>query len=101
MDVRRTIIFLGLAISSYFLFLAWNQDYGQSAQLQTADTEEKTVQPVDSPVLDTPDTSAPVDDRPMTDDVDWAAEKTQVFSNTSAVYVKTDVLDIRDRKSVV
>ncbi len=29
MDIRRTLIFIGLAISSYFLILAYNGDYGQ------------------------------------------------------------------------
>jgi YidC/Oxa1 family membrane protein insertase len=30
MDVRRSIIFVGLAIVSYMLILAWNDDYGQA-----------------------------------------------------------------------
>ncbi|WP_189388600.1 membrane protein insertase YidC [Bacterioplanes sanyensis] len=32
MDIRRTLIFIGLAISSYFLILAWNDDYGSKPQ---------------------------------------------------------------------
>ena len=31
MDVRRNIIFIGLAVVSYMLILAWNEDYGQVA----------------------------------------------------------------------
>jgi len=32
MDIRRIIIFAGLAITSYLLVLAWNEDYGQGVQ---------------------------------------------------------------------
>ena len=32
MDFRRLIIIFGLAISSYLLFLAWNEDYGQNSK---------------------------------------------------------------------
>lgn len=33
MDIRRTVILIGLAISSYFLILAWNEDYGSEKQI--------------------------------------------------------------------
>ncbi len=31
MDIRRFAIIFGLAISTYFLILAWNDDYGQNS----------------------------------------------------------------------
>lgn len=33
MDIRRTLIFIGLALSGYFLILAWNGDYGKNPQV--------------------------------------------------------------------
>jgi len=36
MDVKRGIIFIGLAIVSYMLILAWNEDYGQVPVQQAA-----------------------------------------------------------------
>jgi len=44
MDVRRGIIFVGLAIVSYMLVLAWNEDYGQlpAEQAVTQKIQENT-----------------------------------------------------------
>jgi len=44
MDVRRGIIFVGLAIVSYMLVLAWNEDYGQlpAQQAVTQKIQENT-----------------------------------------------------------
>ena len=44
MDVRRGIIFIGLAIVSYMLVLAWNEDYGQlpTQQAVTQKIQENT-----------------------------------------------------------
>lgn len=52
MDIRRTLIFIGLAISSYLLILAYNGDYGQkttpapqaavAVQEQTQDVPDTT-----------------------------------------------------------
>ena len=36
MDFRRGILFFGLAVVSYMLVLAWNEDYGQPAQQQVS-----------------------------------------------------------------
>ncbi|WP_156498532.1 membrane protein insertase YidC, partial [Oleiphilus sp. HI0079] len=35
MDIRRTIIFIGLAVVSYMLVLEWNADYGQAVTQTT------------------------------------------------------------------
>ena len=51
MDIRRTIIILGLAISSYFLILAYNGDYGQKPETAAIATVSEDV------ALDVPDTS--------------------------------------------
>ncbi|MFY9179595.1 MAG: membrane protein insertase YidC [Venatoribacter sp.] len=51
MDIRRTIIILGLAISSYFLILAYNGDYGQKPETAAIATISEEA------ALDVPDTS--------------------------------------------
>jgi YidC/Oxa1 family membrane protein insertase len=51
MDFQRIIILLGLALTSYFLILAWNEDYGNgrkdSNAPATLQSVEETVVPVD------------------------------------------------------
>lgn len=39
MDIRRTIIFIGLAVVSYMLVLEWNADYGQVVTQAQSSTE--------------------------------------------------------------
>ena len=50
MDIRRIIIFAGLALSSYMLFYTWEQDYGSSAKKQAeAPATVMTEMPSDTP----------------------------------------------------
>ncbi|WP_221793256.1 membrane protein insertase YidC [Oceanobacter mangrovi] len=51
MDIRRTVIYIGLAISSYFLFINWNNDYGHKADANLPVSEQQ-VQSTDAPVSD-------------------------------------------------
>ena len=46
MDIRRSIIFVGLAIVSYMLILAWNDDYGQVPQPSVVQTESQKSAPI-------------------------------------------------------
>lgn len=87
MDIRRTVIFIGLALSSYFMILAWNDDYGQkpgsAAPMDVvlkSDSETPDITAVDSehPSLDTPDQSS----------------ATNTPGNSDPIRVRTDVLDV-------
>ena len=55
MDIRRTVIFIGLAITSYFLILAWSNDYSQKPQTSTPVAVDSNT--VDTVFDDIPDTS--------------------------------------------
>lgn len=56
MDIRRTVIFIGLAITSYLLILAWSGDYNQKPQnAAVASTESSTIDAVSDDVPDTSD----------------------------------------------
>jgi YidC/Oxa1 family membrane protein insertase len=96
MDIRRTIIFAGLAVSSYMLFLNWNQDYGQvpvpeSAQQQPAlsasdapvPVQETSVPDVPGSNLEAPDISS-LAEAPMV--------ATPQITTGELIEVKTDTL---------
>lgn len=58
MDIRRLIIFAGLAISGYLLILAWNGDYGKKPQIQNNIAEVVGIPGTEvSDNVDVPDTS--------------------------------------------
>ena len=94
MDVKRGIIFIGLAVVSYMLVLAWNEDY----VLQNQNTQES--------VLETPavsldsesgkreqfeEFSTPED---KLNNVQSSSTKFAQAASNSSVNIKTDVLDI-------
>jgi len=94
MDVKRGIIFIGLAVVSYMLVLAWNEDY----VLQNQNTQET--------VLETPavsfdsepgqreqfeEFSTPEDK--LNNEQSYSTKLAPTASNSS-VNIKTDVLDI-------
>ena len=99
MDVRRSIIFVGLAIVSYMLILAWNEDYGQTP-----------VQPAASSVYPTTPTESFTDTTPVTESESSEFETPEesnlasdnIASSTKAskttqqrtISIKTDVLDL-------
>ncbi|KZZ57589.1 MAG: membrane protein insertase YidC [Oleiphilaceae bacterium] len=89
MDIKRTIIFVGLAIVSYMLVLEWNKDYG------TAQTKAKVEQQsVVNDVSFSNETSS---------EAEFAVpgEQTQLSESTSSsvasqyISVVTDVLDLK------
>lgn len=53
MDIRRTIIFIGLAVVSYMLVLEWNADYGQVVSQTKATTEVTQQSPGTSSAIST------------------------------------------------
>ena len=95
MDFQRIIILLGLAVTSYFLLLAWNDDYGNgrkdSVAPVTLQSEEETVVPVD--FLPPVDSEADVDVIP-TVDVNDTASSQMVGQLDDVVVVTTDVLKV-------
>ncbi|SIS53843.1 protein translocase subunit yidC [Thalassolituus maritimus] len=96
MDIRRLVIYAGLAISSYMLILAWNQDYGtENVTTPVAETSNESAPDFGS---DTPDTSDAVDaDVPDVSDQPAvsAADMPEVAAPTGDVItVQTDVLNV-------
>ena len=96
MDIRRLVIYAGLAISSYMLILAWNQDYGtENVTTPVAETSNQSAPDFGS---DTPDTSDAVDaDVPDVSDQPAVstADMPEVAAPTGDVItVQTDVLNV-------
>ncbi|MFT7687151.1 MAG: YidC/Oxa1 family membrane protein insertase [Candidatus Azotimanducaceae bacterium] len=96
MDIRRLAIFIGLAVSTYFLIYTWNQDYGQknlnnapiaSAEVTQASDAPQTTDVNETPVVGTGD--QPIVDAPVTD-VSVSAEPTGEL-----ITVTTDVLQVK------
>lgn len=99
MDIRRGIIFFGLAVVSYMLVLAWNEDYGQVNQTapsntQTYDSQQaSSISPLDSNIPSEDDFATP--EQSAATSVDSPAlDKTQASKSTDLISVKTDVLEL-------
>lgn len=95
MDFRRSIILVALAIVSYMLILAWNEDYGQT------NTVQKTVQaPIEEQTFDTQSESITKnsDDFVTPEEVSQnnsISANSEESSKAQIVHVSTDVLDIQ------
>ena len=93
MDIRRLIIFAGLAISSYALIMAWNNDYGSteapSASViatQTSDSPFAGDAPASAAESDTPDVS----EQPLV-----TTDSPEVAKPTGdLIRIETDVLQV-------
>lgn len=87
MDIRRTVIFIGFAISSYFMILAWNDDYGQKpGSTAPMDVVLDTAQ--EAPVAAAAaDAEHPVIENP-------AAAEPLAGNSSQPIRVRTDVLDV-------
>ena len=96
MDIRRTLIFVGLAISGYFLILAWNGDYGhkpQSSQPLVENASAASVSEVDS--IDIPDTSdANLAQSQSNNDAPVVALESANSSSSTLIEVTTDTLQV-------
>ncbi len=93
MDIRRTVIFIGLAITSYLLILAWSSDYAQKPQTSTPVAVETNS--VDTLFEDVPDTSDAHNAQPSVNETPTlaAAQIDQTGSN-QIIKVNTDVLEV-------
>ena len=98
MDIQRIVLFAGLAIVSYLMVLAWNEDYHQ--QPQTAQTEqvmEATGSGADDMVLPGETTKTTSSEEFTTPD---SGQTTTVTTGSDTqvtdqfIHVRTDVFDI-------
>jgi len=91
MDIRRTIIFIGLAIVSYMLVLEWNNDYSQVAK--QANTATQTTQ---SLVLEGAETQGSHGEFsvPEADGQQLSPETQSDMATGQSVKVITDVLEL-------
>lgn len=97
MDIRRFAIIFGLAISTYFLILAWNDDYGQATVANAPIAQNSAIEVGDSPmasdVIAAGDSSGNDSDIP---NVVPAALEPEIKAavSTQLIQVKTDVLNV-------
>lgn len=113
MDIQRILILLGLAVTSYLLVLAWNEDYGDRApapsddvQVSTGDTTAPAPDipsPEGSTGAGTAETTPAADELPQVSDIpeaDRSTEDTTLPAPTAPaqdgrlVTVTTDVLEL-------
>ncbi|TDQ37335.1 membrane protein insertase YidC [Thiopseudomonas denitrificans] len=91
MDIKRTVLILGLAVVSYALVMQWNNDYGDQAETITS---TQSAVAADLPVVD----AARADDLPVATDehtVDTTAGIAPAASATgSLIRIQTDVLQL-------
>lgn len=95
MDLRRGIILVALAVVSYMLILAWNEDYGQAKVVQ-----KKTQAPIQEQAIDTSiqSSSNTSDDFVVPEENSQSNTLTNDEINTigsKLIHVSTDVLDIK------
>ena len=97
MDIRRFAIIFGLAISTYFLILAWNDDYGQATVANAPIAQNSAIEVGDSPaagdIIAAGQTSDIDSDIPNI--VPAVAEPViEAAASTQLIQVKTDVLNV-------
>jgi len=101
MDIQRILILMGLAVTSYMLVLAWNEDYGNPPVDPNAGGE--ITAPYDASVQSLPadivPTEIPAVTAASTDDVPTLEEapvqQPAVVPQMKLIRVRTDVLDVQ------
>ena len=97
MDIRRFAIIFGLAISTYFLILAWNDDYGQAAVANAPIAQNTAIDVGDSPstsdIIAAGESSANESDIPNIVPASLEPE-IKVSESTQLIQIKTDVLNV-------
>ena len=99
MDIQRIVLFAGLAIVSYLMVLAWNEDYHQPQTEQVAEAQS----PSDSSATSTDDMILPEDTNAGGEE--FATPETSSLAATSAngdqdladrfITVTTDVYELK------
>lgn len=103
MDYQRIFILLGLAVTSYMLILAWNEDYGdkpRTAEVTTEQTAEPTMD-IETPGTSTgngddiPTVTSASDELPTVDEGNTQGQPvTPLQVSQQTVVVETDVLNV-------
>jgi YidC/Oxa1 family membrane protein insertase len=98
MDIQRVLILLGLAVTSYMLILAWNEDY----YLQPDKTSSETVNPSSQsssadilPTISNTDLASAPGDVPLLEGINAATLQTVTPIPSNLVTVTTDVLIVK------
>jgi YidC/Oxa1 family membrane protein insertase len=106
MDIQRIVLFAGLAIVSYLMVLAWNEDYhqqpetaqvSQATQSQNANgsgDSDNMVLPEDSTGLAVPDSGTEEFATPETGESVVSPAQTDTTVTDQFVKVRTDVIDL-------
>ena len=94
MDIRRTVILIGLAITSYFLILAWNEDYGSEKQIDKPIANETQSTNAEAPAIPAANDSEAAAELPQIEVS--SVEDTAVVGEPSGTLIRvvTDVLDV-------
>jgi len=98
MDVRRSILFIGLAIVSYMLILAWNEDYGKQTPVETAlvSSQVNSVQPSFESTIAVKGTTD--DDFSIPEETNSVSDSTVLIekpNKTQLIQITTDLLDMK------
>ena len=96
MDIRRFAIIFGLAISTYFLILAWNDDYGQDTAANAPIAQNTAIEMGDSPMANDSITadSTSANDSDIPNVIPAAEPEVKAAVSTQLIQVKTDVLNV-------
>lgn len=101
MDIQRTLLIIGLAVVSYLMILQWQEDYGQTAQIQAVEnnsqsypqaSEVNTASIDGIPSVNTSDSDIPTVSTNVLEEVSVEAK---VAPSTALISVETDVLSIK------
>lgn len=95
MDIKRGIIFVGLAIVSYMLVLEWNNDYGQANKQSTQVAKTQAPSPAETNVFND------INDSDASGEFTTPEQSTEEMSSSNVaktngfVEVHTDVLNLK------
>ena len=98
MDIQRLLILFGLAVTSYMLVLAWNEDYNQASPRTPAGpvvTSEPSTFGDILPTISDPTIDSPADIVPFLESEDIAPVVEEVQALGNLVTVTTDVLVVK------
>ena len=98
MDIQRVLILLGLAVTSYMLILAWNEDYYQGSTQTPAESvpinESSSFEDVPQTIAESASVGT-ADIVPSLEGEEIIPEVVQVQTPRNLVTVKTDVLVVK------
>ncbi len=105
MDIQRIVIYAGLAIVSYLMILAWNEDYNQPQPTQTAQQQQTVSSSGDTDNLTLPESSpgaSGTGDEPATEEFSTPEDgatiqsgaETDVQVSDQLIRVRTDVFEL-------